>query len=278
MSTTITIHVTALAPIAHGSMDGGDIGNAVAVRRLAVVGLPGMPRVPVISGNSVRGQLRRILMRDLLDLCGLSRETVAPRAWDRIYASLVNGGHLSGKGDTRVDPQAIRELREALPALSLLGCAMYSHMIEGRMYSGWLWPVCSETLAAGLVSPREGVPVVAAEDLVIETSLVRHIEREQHDPAVSEVTPMPVTMEAIGPGAVLQAKLDCRGTPLEASCLAWGLSRISVLGGKSGAGMGTVRVEHDGDPAAYDAWRAGDLTAAKAALAGLVEKLGKAAK
>jgi hypothetical protein len=55
---------TCNAPLAHGSF-GESAGNATLIRRMAIVSLPGMPRVPVVSGNALRGTLRRLIMREL---------------------------------------------------------------------------------------------------------------------------------------------------------------------------------------------------------------------
>ena len=68
---TATIHLR--APLAHGSFSDHGAGNATLLRREPVVSLPGAPRVPCVSGNALRGVLRREIMRGLFDVASVSR-------------------------------------------------------------------------------------------------------------------------------------------------------------------------------------------------------------
>jgi hypothetical protein len=219
--------------------------------------------------------MRRIVFRNLFDCASISREVLPGRQWDRLYAALANGGHLDSAERT-VSPAALRDLRASLPPLSLFGAALYSYMLPGKMRVGWAWPVCRETIAAGLV---QGISEDAAEALVGETSTCRHVDREQQEPEQSGVTPMPVTIETLSTGAVLESEiwLSSSCSPIEAGCAAWAIGQISHVGGKSGAGLGHVRVQiQDGpDPAVYEAWIAtAGPTTARDALFSLAAALG----
>lgn len=248
--------VKCLSPLAHGAF-GPSSGNEVQIRRMTLVGVSGMPRVPCVSGNALRGVLRRLIFRDLFGKCEANRDAIPSPAWDRLYAALANGGHLE-KSETRVDPDERRRLRASLPPLSLFGAALYSYMLPGHMSVGILWPWCEETEAAGVVD-SEG-DLVPAEDLVDEVSHVRHVDREEQDPELSGVTPMPTTMETLATGTILESRVIFadHSTAEERGCLAYGLDRLAALGAKSASGLGRVEVSHDGDPddlAAYLAWR-----------------------
>lgn len=252
--TALRVSIELRSPLSHGAFDSGDIGNAVAIRREPIVSIPGAPRVPVLSGNALRGVVRRTVMRDLLGREGV-RDALGS-SWDRAYAALANGGHLDGS-ESSVSPSKIRDLREGLPPLSVLGAALYSWMLPGRVSFGICWPVCAETLESGLAWRfDEDAPVVTAEELVHETSTVRHVDRTEQDPEVSGVTPMPLTVEVLGTGARLcsEIRFERAATEIERSCIAWALDRIDRLGAKSGAGLGRVDVTHDGDGRAYDDW------------------------
>lgn len=245
-----------LAPLAHGSF-GQQAGNATLIRRAPIVNLPGIPRVPTVSGNALRGVMRRNIMRELLSVAGLSRANVAPGTWDRLYAALANGGHLDGS-ETSVQPSAIRELRDGLPPLSLFGAALYSWMLPGHMSVGWLWPRCVETVQAGLAPASDG-PLLPAEELVSEVSMCRHVDREDQDPAVSGVTPMPTTIEAMGVGTELHGTilLAPHASPVEVACLAHALRSVRTLGGKGGGGFGAVDLiagPSQQDAELYQAW------------------------
>lgn len=247
-----TVELIALAPIHHGAFGPG-AGNASLLRRHTLVCADGMPEIPCLSGNALRGICRRIVFRDLFERCKLDRTQVKPGKWDKLYAALANGGTLSGS-EKRVDPEAQRALREALPPLSAFGGALYSYMLTGHLQSmGICWPVCSETQAAGL-HDGEGAP--PAEDLVEEVSLVRHVDREQQDPEVSGVTPMPTTFEALKTGARLVSELIFvpHATEIEVAVIGHALDALTAVGGKQGSGHGRVRVTHDLDPGPYRAW------------------------
>ncbi|HEX6939809.1 MAG TPA: hypothetical protein VF158_10395 [Longimicrobiales bacterium] len=264
------------APLHHGAFDAGDTGNAVLFRRMPLAPDPTVT-VPAFSGNALRGALRRVVMRDLLDRCDLALGVLPPIAWDRLYAALANGGHLDS-AETRVDPEAMRALRDAVPALSVLGAALYSYLLPGRVSIGWLWPVCRETVDSGLVEwPEEAAEVVAlagAEELVTEVSLVRHVDRDQQDPARSGVTPMPVTVEALIPGTVLMGSVVAMRllTPVELGVIGWGLDQLTTLGAKGAAGFGRVTIRHEIPAAPYEAWRedAAAIARAREALCGIV--------
>lgn len=263
------------SPLHHGSF-GSDTGNAVLHRRVPLASNPSHAGVPAVSGNSLRGVLRRIVMRDLLDRCALSRTSGALSAvqWDKLYAALANGGHLI-TSDVRTDPERMRQLRDAVPPLSVFGAALYSWMLAGRVSIGWLWPVCAETVAAGLCT---GPSETLAEDLLTEIAIVRHVDREDQDPAQSGVTPMPVTVEALIPGTVLQGEIIglARMTALETAVIAWGLGRIAMLGAKGAAGFGRVAIDTAMTPDAYDQWRADDalVDSARTALMTLAQTWG----
>ena len=262
------MHVTftALAPIHHGQF-GLSTGNAINFRRFSLVRDGAKIAVPAISGNSLRGILRRLVMRELFDHSGVSRETLPGRPWDRLYAALANGGHLD-KEQTALDPVYIRNLREALPPLSVFGAALYSWMLSGRMSVGILWPVCAETVALGLVKGESTMP---AEDMIEEISHVRHVDREQQDPTVSGVTPMPTTMETLVTGTMLECEITVGGTDLEAAVISNGLDMLRTIGAKTASGLGVVRVTGQQDATAYLEWLNGGT--AEAALRLLAAKL-----
>lgn len=253
--------VSCLAPLNHGAF-GESAGNATLCRRMPVVSLPGSPRIPCVSGNALRGSVRRLVMRDLFTRANLSRETLPGPRWDRLYAALANGGHLEGS-ETRTDPDRLRALRKALPPLSIFGSALYTYLLPGRVSVGILWLRCKETREANLVSDAPGLaPGKAAEDLVDEVTHCRHVDREEQDPQVSGVTPMPTTVEVIATGAVLESSVlfDTHATLEERGAWAYGLSLLRALGGKGAGGLGRIDLDLatalETEPGAIDAYRA----------------------
>lgn len=261
--TPIDIAIHLEAPLSHNEI-GADMGNVTLFRRAARVVDGRVLRVPVISAGALRGVVRRLLWRETFDRCGLSRETVP--GWDRLYAALANGGTIEA-AETRISPDVIRQRRESLPVLSLLGAALYTSHMAGRLRLGTAWLDCSEL----------GTGALSMHDLVTETSTVRHHDAEEQDPDVSGVGPMPTTVETIITGATLRARADV-SAELEASALAHGLDLITHLGGKSGQGNGLVRIEHTGDGSRYVAWLEANHAAVRASLLRLCDELQRQGK
>lgn len=227
------------SPLSHSAF-GADAGNAVPLRRMPLVSVEGRPEVPVVSGNAVRGQLRRQLMRELLRACGIDQDTPDH---DRIYAALANGGTIT-KAEKRLDPSRIREVREAIPALSVLGSAMYTWLLPGHCSVGMAWPVCTQTVAAGVVARPDG-ELVDMGDLEHEYTATRLPDGEEHSPDSTGVGPMPVAIETIAAGAVLESRIEfARHAPeVERSAIVHGLTLIQHLGGKHASGLGGFALE-----------------------------------
>lgn len=246
-----------LSPLAHGGFEPDDGSNMSLIRREAIVSLPGYPLVPCISANAIRGLVRRKTMRQMFQDMGIAREDFASSPADRalyqcLYAVCCNGGNAAEGPGLSFDRLA--QLRKLIPPLSALGSAIYGTMFAGRCRFSFAWLRCKETLEAGLVTPTQGLP--SAVNLVAETGMARHIEREHHDPEWSQVKPMPRTTEYIGVGAELEGRIhfEDEATELERSAIAFGLSRLRVIGGNGARGFGEVETTHDGDPGPFAEW------------------------
>lgn len=266
----INYTITCLSPCHHG--DFGDTGNVRTFRREPII-LPNgeIVRVPVVSGNAIRGKIRRIVMREMLQVCGIDRTTMPARQWDRLYGALVNGGTLDGS-ESRVDPDAVRELRRALPSLSILGAALYSHMMPGRSRVGFARLACRETAESGHAPDMGALP--PADDLVTDWSQARLPDATEQDVAASGVGPMPTTVEVVITGSRFIGRIDCGSDRLEASVMARGLSLMEAIGGKSGGGLGEVTVEHDGDGALWLTWLTENKESLRETLVTLAERVG----
>lgn len=225
--TKIELRITAISPLIHGSF-GPKVGNATPFRRIETPKGP----TPAISGNALGGILRRIVWRHAFDAAGLSRETVEARAWDRLYGALANGGHLE-KSEVATNPDRLRSLRRTLPPLSAFGAAMYSYMLAGNASFPFLLPEGDDP-----------------ELLTEEVNLARHVDREQQDPEVSGVTPMPTTFETLRVGTILTGSVLWLARPYttaEVGCVVWALDQLVTIGGKAHTGFGRISVDHDGD-------------------------------
>lgn len=97
--------------------------------------------IPLIGGNSVRGVIRRIVMRDFLERIGVNREEWGIEK--DMYHQLMTGGNITSS--TAFEDIELREKYIYLcPMIGLLGSAIGNMTIQGRMKTGGLRPVCKE--------------------------------------------------------------------------------------------------------------------------------------
>lgn len=93
--------------------------------------------VPYISGNGVRGVLRRLLMRDFVSQVGITKLT------KEMYHRLYTGGNLIGDtGELDLDYRV--GFLKACPPIELLGAATMGQIVQGDLKVGALRPICKE--------------------------------------------------------------------------------------------------------------------------------------
>jgi len=140
----ITGILTALSPIYHGGNE--KTGNVVLLNRLRFI-VNGKPTdVPVISGNQIRGRLRRLLARDFLKLVGYELD-LSQKKHQKLYHTLFAGGVLTEveegeSGVVDLDLKA-RLVRYVIP-IRLFGVSYANQMVEGRVLVGFALPICRE--------------------------------------------------------------------------------------------------------------------------------------
>ena len=98
--------------------------------------------VPVISGNSFRGVLRRRAGYKLLSLLDIKKETLS----ESLQHAFFSGGILKkGAGNGVIDTQFVSKLRSNLPTISLFGTAIGQQLIQGKLDVGQLIPISCQT-------------------------------------------------------------------------------------------------------------------------------------
>lgn len=95
----------------------------------------GSDRLPVITGNSIRGQIRDAGATELLNRigCMVDKET---------FHVLFSGGNVSGA--MKDDVGRAKAVREAFPLISVLGGALGTMIMAGKLICGFAYPVCKE--------------------------------------------------------------------------------------------------------------------------------------
>ena len=139
--------VTALSSITH---NGGERnGTVTQLRREKFVQPTGkVERVPVISGNSIRGILRDKGMFAMLNMLGYGVDESTGKVNGlplQSFYFLFSGGSLVSTGAEGLDIGYFRQMRELIPLIGLFGGAAGNAIMPGKMKIGKLIPVCRET-------------------------------------------------------------------------------------------------------------------------------------
>jgi len=244
---TVEGRITALAPI----FTGGDekTGVEILLRRMRFRVGEKFMEVPILSGNSIRGVLRRLLLQDFFDRVGYEIKSL------RLYHMFAGGAleEVAQSETGRLDIGLRRMIRAYLPPLSLFGGALGNQVFQGKLIVGKALPVCREL--------NDYLPVqskLSVYTFLTYTFGTRRAEREppetvQPKPAKGKADGEPTiqmlyNMEVFVPGTVFYHKfqlLDC--TPVEKSCFAWMLDlwrQRPFIGGRVSAGFGEVKLEY----------------------------------
>lgn len=234
----------AQTPITHGSDE--DFGMEQRFRTLEMAvrenGDLYHEEIPVISGNSLRGQLRDLLAEDLL--LRLSNDTPL-QIHDTLSNSLYAGGTLTrGSGPGKLKRRMIADIREHIPMLSLLGTAIGSQMIQGRLNMGMLVPIATETES---YTGRESEHSVF--EFVDNTFYTRMDDREGGKMDDEDTQQMRYKVQVMTPGTRFDHWMALEGaTGVERSCLGHAFDLFGQsphLGGMKATGHGQVRYDYE---------------------------------
>lgn len=246
-------YLTALSPIHSGSEE--NTGNEKTLRTLTY-NLPNGPEdVPVVSGNAIRGVLRRLIMADLIERVGYIPSGAKGQV--RLYHSLFAGGVLEAvdeKDSGYIDLALKRKIREILPPVALLGTAIRNQMLEGKLDVAYAVPRAKEL--AGFLRADEAYPITAIlGDLQKQTFNTRRDEMAQDAKADGgSSSQMLHTWWYIPPGTVFQHGFTLMNpSKVEEACLAHMINLWRMrprLGAKAGTGNAEVRLDYRDVPAA----------------------------
>ncbi len=223
-------------------------GVDAKLRRIEfIVGGQRVP-VPILSGNSIRGLLRRAAATTLLELMEVPRESLPVATFDLLFA----GGALEkGSGnDARVGE--IRDLKRHVPVIGLFGGSAVNTIIAGMLEVDMAVPVVAE------MEPWTGVASeVSVWDIVQEIPYTRRDDRDDREE--TSRTQMRYTVEAISPGTLMQHGARLRTSdPILVGCFWDAVERVARergMGGKSAVGHGRFSWTWTAPDGAVDAYR-----------------------
>lgn len=246
--------IRCLTPMVHSA---GSVRNRSYVNRQTFAGDQRLSRVPVISANSLRHNLlREPLGLDLIQRYSLIGKLDKPR-----LRLLTAGGNQASEKGGRIDLAAEQSFREALPALSLLGCGLPTGPIDSRLTVSDAMLVCRESLSPlQAIAPELGLPSNAWSAL----RLVADAEHYAPDPShklgfalddksrEDDFDDNIFAGEYVIPGAVFVAEITgTRLTKEECSAVTFGLQLWTqsggLLGGKQAHGRGRTECMVFGD-------------------------------
>lgn len=238
MNKDIRIRYKMRAPVSH-------IGETASTGTIFQTVLTKDGRLPVITGNSMRGTLRDCSALDLL-------ETVDCKVDKEVFNILFSGGNLNGT--MKNDVGKAKNVRSLFPSISLLGGGLGDMIMQGKLIAGNLYPVCIETEEmlgeeAHGISWRSLIDEIEMTrmDNTKDDKLEKYIENADSESKSKASTQMRFSVQymAIGTVFVQDVKLvDC--TELEMGAFYAAIKKWfekPVLGGMSAKGFGLF----DGD-------------------------------
>ena len=195
--------------------------------------------IPAISGNAMRGAMRRLLTRELFDALCFRH--------DKLYLALANGGALEKTLDQYIRPEKVRQTRELMPILSAFGSALYTYMLPGVLCMSFALLQCAEL----------GTGDKLSSELVADVGMVRHLDRTEAD--MSDVKPMPYMTETVITGARFTGEYMFlpSATDMDRATVAHGLNLLRRIGGKTGSGFGFIEMDEHFDDSNYLAYLEG---------------------
>ncbi len=205
-------------------------------------------RLPFISGNAIRGYLRRLVMRDMVAQLGITLDN------PKLFHALMTGGVLESTDETTgmVDLALRARVRDLVPPLGLFGTAIGNQMVPGCLKVDHAMPICREYAAYlddEANDPRASRPIRSFTDISFATRKDElRAEREDDEQAMQ----MLVEFEAFIAGTkFVHGFTLVYPSALEAACLGRAVElwrEQPYVGGKSGSGYGRIAMAYTGLP------------------------------
>lgn len=259
--------VTALSSISH---NGGERnGTVTQLRREKFVQPNGnVAKVPVISGNAIRGILRDRGMFNMLMQLGYGVNQVTGEVKGlslQAFYFLFSGGSLVSTGAEGLDIKHFRSMREAIPLIALFGGAAGNVIMPGKLKIGKLLPLCKET--AHLVPERFLPKTMETIWEYCQTEMYTRRDDEKNDrvrmlidrPLLGDGTEAPLDkkapqqmkyeVETLAAGTnfywkiILEDVTDIEFEAFLATIIEF--SKSPVVGGKGGVGHGEISIKLD---------------------------------
>jgi len=236
--------ITLLSPLSHTEQNDGTYST---FRRMTIF-LDGQEhRVPILSGNSIRGQFRRALMSDLIHNLNLTISEIG----EDLYYTLFVGGRLKKGRKAKTESIPPKEIRELIPPLSILGSAFAQRIMPGKLICGMAIPIAKETTEMTNIESD-----ISIYSLTEEIPYSRRDDLEEKEGKTKDKAQMQYHVEVLKAGVNLShffALSEC--TEIEIAAFWRGLRLLAEgrhLGGMKSKGHGRFRWSYgEGDETDY---------------------------
>lgn len=246
---TIKGTLIAMSPIHHGGDE--KTGAESMLRRNKVVVNESIIEVPYISGNAIRGILRRYIMSDFLQKIEYEIKTM------RLYHTLFTGGILETvdtKSSGTIDLELRKKVIKFLPPVRMLGMSYGNQIVEGKLHVGLMRPICAELkeYLPDNLNPHNNIYEFL--DFTHQTRKDDiHADRKDNDQAVQ----MLINYEVFIPGTKFWHEIKIEdANKIDKGVVArmielW--KQKPYIGGKSSIGLGELKINYNPtwDPKPY---------------------------
>lgn len=234
--------IKAITPISHSI---GTEGITSSLRRENFIINGKVIQVPVISGNAIRGVLRRHGARAMLELLSITPAELPPLA----YHLLHDGGIIEEAVHIEPNVEFLQQVRKYLPLVSLFGGCVRQTPLSGKLIVNPAVPIVKET------EPYTNVKAsVRLADIVEEIPFSRRDDREVQ--RMSSPIQMLYFVECFVAGTEFVHSFVLKTeNPLELGAFHAALQRFNeypFLGGRSAAGLGQIEWTYKPEPKLID--------------------------
>ncbi len=227
--------------------------------------------IPVISGNALRGIMRRRGSFRLLEIIGVRKADLG----EDVQHALFSGGMLKkGAGGGTIDMNFIKELRTMLPMMSVWGTTIGQQMIGGKLDVGQMIPIsCQTAVRTGIES---NISIHSLLDEVAHTRRDDMEDKPKGNDKDSQKQQMRYQTEVLAAGTQFSHYFtlkDCNEIERGAfMSTLYQFMQYPKIGGMSGRGFGMIKMDYVVDGAAvekYETWIGENAEQIKAYLAKL---------
>jgi CRISPR/Cas system CSM-associated protein Csm3 (group 7 of RAMP superfamily) len=247
----ITGILTALSPIFHGGNE--KTGSVVLLNRLKFIANGKPIDVPIVSGNQVRGRLRRLLSRDFLGLAEYQLD-LSQKKHQKLYHTLFAGGVLTAVEEEEsgvVDLNLKSRIVKYILPIRLFGASYANQMAEGRVPIGHMLPICKELKEFTGIDSDVSFYQLITRMFQTRRDELRAAGKSGEEEEEEEKVQMIVEYECFAPGTRFYHEIvletTSEGEELDLSTLYRAIElwrQRPFIGGKSSIGFGKLRIEY----------------------------------